>query len=68
MTSESARLSALFIALTFENYEQYFSFYEILVLIKNKKIQMFFAFFNDTNNNFYYRINLFKSIIEIMKN
>jgi len=50
--------SALFIALTFENYERYILlfFYEILGLIK-KKIQMFVAFFNDTNNNLYYRKN-----------
>jgi len=35
-----ARLSTLFIALTFENYEQYF-FNEILVLIKNKNINVY---------------------------
>jgi len=49
------RLSVLFISLTFENYERYF-FYEILVLIKNKNINVY-CFFNDTNNNIYYRKN-----------
>jgi len=34
-----ARISALFITVTFENYERYF-FYEILVLIKSKNINV----------------------------
>ena len=34
-----ARLSVFFIALTFENYQRYF-FYEILVLIKSKNINV----------------------------
>jgi len=38
-----ARISALFIAVTFENYERYF-FYEILVLIKSKDINICFFF------------------------
>jgi len=38
-----ARLSAFFIALTFENYERYF-FYEILVLNKSKNINVFLFF------------------------
>ena len=33
------RISALFIAVTFENYERYF-FYEILLLIKSKNINV----------------------------
>ncbi len=33
------RISALFIVITFENYERYF-FYEILVLIKSKNINV----------------------------
>jgi len=44
-----ARISALFIAVTFENYEQYF-FYEILVLIKSKNINV--AFFDDITTIF----------------
>jgi len=37
------RLSALFIVLTFENYERYF-FHVILVLIKNKNKKIFVVF------------------------
>ena len=45
-----ARISTLFIAVTFENYERYF-FYEILVLIKSKNIKSrnFFYFLKSEN-------------------
>jgi len=59
-------LSALFIALTFENYERCFFLYEILILIKTKNINVccfqvvtnqtnMIIYFNDTNNNIFYR-------------
>jgi len=48
------RLSALFIVLTFENYERCFFLYKILILIRIKNINVY-CFFNDTNNNLYYK-------------
>jgi len=51
-----ARLSALFIAPTFENYERC-SFYEILILIKTKNINVccFQVITNQTNHDYLFK-------------